>query len=94
MRRRKALTVAQAKASLSEAIRDVESGGTVVITRHGKPVAALVRADDLTAIERLRAAGPERGLASIAGGWKGSDELVKTIASSPRRRRARTAKLD
>lgn len=44
---RKALSVAEAKASLSEAIRDVEGGGTVLITRHGKPVAALVKAEDL-----------------------------------------------
>ena len=84
---RKALSVAEAKATLSDAIRDVEGGGTVVITRHGKPVVALVRADDLNTLERLRSAGPEGGLASIAGGWKGSEELVAVIKARPRRGR-------
>jgi prevent-host-death family protein len=91
---RKALSVAEAKATLSDAIRDVESGGTVVITRHGKPVAALVRAEDLIALERLRSAGPEKGLASIAGGWKGSEELVQAIEATPRRGRRRVASLE
>lgn len=91
---RKALSVAEAKAGLSDAIRDVEAGGTVVITRHGKPVAALVRADELTALERLRSAGPAGGLASIAGGWKGSDELVTAIQARPRKGRRRLTSLD
>jgi len=56
----------------------------VLITRHGKPVAALVRASDLEHIERLRKAGPESGLVSIAGGWEDSDELVKILDESPR----------
>lgn len=79
------LSVAEAKAALSDAIRDVEAGSAVVITRHGKPVAALVRAEDLATLERHRASGPEGGLASLAGGWKGSAELVESLASSPRR---------
>jgi prevent-host-death family protein len=91
---RRALSVAEAKATLSDAIRDVEAGSTVVITRHGKPVAALVRPADLNQLERLRAAGPEGGLASIAGGWKGSDELVKAIEARPRKGRRRVASLD
>jgi prevent-host-death family protein len=94
MRRRKALSVAEAKATLSEAIRDVEAGSSLVITRHGKPVAALVRAEDLAALERLRGAGPAEGLASIAGGWKDSEELIAKIAESPRRGRRRSTKLD
>lgn len=79
------LSVAQAKAALSDAIRDVEAGLAVVITRHGKAVAALVRAEDLATLERQRAAGSEGGLASLAGGWTGSAQLVEAIASSPRR---------
>lgn len=31
-----------------------------------------------------RAAGPLAGLASLAGGWEGSEELVRLIESSPR----------
>jgi prevent-host-death family protein len=91
---RKALSVAEAKAALSEAIRDVEAGNTVVITRHGKPVAALVSPDDVPALERLRAAGPQQGLASVAGGWKGSDELVANVSNVSRRGRRLPASLD
>ena len=91
---RKALSVAEAKAALSEAIRDVEAGNTVVITRHGKPVAALVAPDDLPTLERLRAAGPQQGLASIAGGWRGSDELVANVNEVSRRGRRRPVRLD
>ena len=83
----KALSVAEAKATLSDAIRDVEAGTPVIITRHGKPVAALVPAEDLSTLQRLRSAGPEQGLASIAGGWKDSDDLVSAMRSSPRRGR-------
>ncbi len=91
---RKALSVAEAKASLSEAIREVEGGKTVIITRHGKPVAALVKPDHIDQFERLRSAGPQEGLASIAGGWSGSEQLVQNIATAARRGRRRAARLD
>lgn len=80
----KSLSLAEAKASLSEAIRNVEAGEAVLITRHGKAVAALVRAEDLEVLQRLRAAGPEGGLASLAGGWEDSEELVHILETSPR----------
>jgi prevent-host-death family protein len=85
--------VAEAKAHFSDCLRSAEKGDPVVIKRHGKAVAALVRAEDLERLERLRAAGPDGGLASIAGGWKGSDELVEVLrkqrrspARAPRKR--------
>jgi len=80
----KSISVAEAKATFSECIRQVESGPPVLITRHGKFVAALVRPDDLEHLERLRKAGPEKGLASIAGGWEGSEELVDILEKFPR----------
>ena len=80
----KHVSIAQAKATLSECIRNVETGAPVLITRHGKPVAALVRANDLENLDRLRKAGPEGGLTSLAGGWEGSDELVQILNNSPR----------
>ena len=80
----KSISVAEAKATLSECIRQVESGSLVIITRHGKPVAALVRPGDLEHLERLRKAGPESGLASIAGGWENSEELTVILDGSPR----------
>jgi prevent-host-death family protein len=80
----KNVSLAEAKATLSECIRQVEKGGSVVITRHGKPVAALIRPNDLENIERLRKAGPEGGLASLAGGWEGSEELSRFLNESNR----------
>ena len=58
----------------------------MTITRHGKPVAAVVAAEDLERLERLRAAGPEGGLASIAGGWRGFEDWVEAIREIKRTR--------
>ena len=80
----KNVSVAEAKATFSECIRKVEAGSAVVITRHGKPVPALVRPSDLEHLKRLRKAGPESGLASIAGGWENSEELISILGASPR----------
>ena len=73
------ISVAEAKAQLSKYIRAAEAGLPIVITRHGKPVVAVVKADDLDQLERLRKAGPQAGLAGLAGGWEGSDELVTAV---------------
>ena len=81
----KSVSVAEAKATFSECIRKVESGSALLITRHGRPVAALVSPSDLEHLERLRKAGPESGLASIAGGWENSEELVTILNGSSRR---------
>ncbi|MEX2531656.1 MAG: type II toxin-antitoxin system prevent-host-death family antitoxin [Gemmatimonadota bacterium] len=75
-------------------MRSAEQGESIVITRHGKPVAALVPTHHLEALERLRAAGPERGLASVAGGWEDSDELVAILEQSPRIGQRATPRLD
>ncbi len=76
------LSVVEAKAHFSGCIREVEQGGSVLITRHGKAVAALIPADTLEHIERLKKAGPHGGLASLAGGWKGSEDLVRSKYST------------
>ncbi|PYQ64603.1 MAG: type II toxin-antitoxin system Phd/YefM family antitoxin [Acidobacteria bacterium] len=76
----KNVSVAEIKAHFADWVRAAEAGESVVITRHGKPVVALVPAGELEQLRRLRAAGPERGLASLAGGWEGSDELVERVA--------------
>ena len=78
------ISVAEAKATFSECIRKVEAGSSVLITRHGKPVAVLVRPSDLEHLERLRRAGPESGLASVAGGWENSEDLAAILDASPR----------
>ena len=74
------VSAAAIKTHLSEYLRRVERGESVVITRYGKPVAALVRADELAALARLRSAGPEAGLAGLVGRWEDADELVREIS--------------
>jgi prevent-host-death family protein len=89
----KRFTVAEAKARFAECLRDAEEGRPVVISRHGKYVAAVVSISDYEQVTRLRAAGPEAGLAGIAGGWKGSEALVDTIAQTRRTAGRRAPKL-
>lgn len=86
------VTAARAKAEFAECVRKAEAGDSVVITRHGKAVAALVSAERLRQLERLNAAGPEAGLAGLAGGWEGSEDLVDAVASSRRSRPRPTPK--
>lgn len=80
----RSITASRAKAEFSECIRMVERGQLLLITRHEKPVAALVRPENIDQLERLRAAGPEGGLASLAGGWEDTEELVVIVAGIPR----------
>jgi prevent-host-death family protein len=82
----KDFSVAEAKAHFADCLRSAERGEPVVITRHGKRVAAVVAAEDLERLERLRAAGPEGGLASVAGGWEDSEAVVKAIRGFKRSR--------
>lgn len=89
----KSASVAEVKAHFSDWVRAAEAGEAVVITRHGKPVVAMVPATELEQLRRLRAAGPEKGLASLAGGWEGSEELVERIMEVRRSRPRRTPRL-
>ena len=78
------ISLVDAKAHFSECIRAAESGRSLLLTRHGKAVAGLVPAEDLRKLETLRSAGPEAGLAGLAGGWEGSEELAEILAGSAR----------
>lgn len=66
--------VAEAEAHLDDLLKAVGEGETVVLTRNGRPVATLIP-------PRTQAPGePEKkGLASLAGGWEGSDELADLV---------------
>jgi len=88
------ISLAEAKAGLSACIRSAKSGDPVIITRHGKPVAALVRVEELEQLQRLRKVGPEGGLANLAGGWEDSEELVEFLEGSRRRGQRSTPPLD
>jgi len=88
------LSIVEAKTHLSDCIREVEQGESVLITRHGKAVAALVPAEILEHVERLKKAGPRGGLASLAGGWKGSEDLIRALARAKRTKPRRHPVLD
>lgn len=85
----KSVAMVDAKTHLADWVRTAESGEPVVITRHGKPVAALVAVEEIERLSALRAAGPQAGLISVAGGWEDSEELTRILASH-RRSPART----
>jgi prevent-host-death family protein len=80
----RSVSIAEARATLTECIRDAERGETVVITRRGRAVAGLVPVESLDQLARHREVKPAGGLASLAGGWEGSAELVRILDSSPR----------
>jgi len=73
------MSAAVAKAHLAEALRDVESGEAVTITRYGRPVAVLVPPEWADQLGRLRAAGPESGLARLIGRFLDGDELADAL---------------
>lgn len=51
----KRVSVAEAKSQLSSCIREAEAGHPVLITRHGKPVVAIVSAAELDHLRRFLA---------------------------------------
>ncbi|MGC0378733.1 type II toxin-antitoxin system Phd/YefM family antitoxin [Streptomyces sp. SAI-229] len=76
------IPVTQARAELADLINRVVYGGErVVVTRHGKPLVALVSADDLRRLEELREtpeSAEEQVISTVAG--------VREVASAPRER--------
>lgn len=80
----KEVSIAEAKKGFSAWVRTVEHGASVVITRRGKAVAALVGIEEFEQLLRLRAAGPDAGLAGLVGGWEGSDEWVEQVLQHER----------
>ena len=87
------LSAAQAKSQLADCLRKAENGQPVIITRHGKAVAALVAVDRVALPER-KGARSGGGLGSLAGGWKGSEDLVKSLTKLRRTRPRRPLALD
>ncbi|MEU6911633.1 type II toxin-antitoxin system prevent-host-death family antitoxin [Streptomyces olindensis] len=74
------IPVTQARAELADLInRVVYAGERVVVTRHGKPLVALVSADDLRRLEELaESAEPaeEQVISAVS--------TVREVASAPR----------
>jgi prevent-host-death family protein len=65
--------VTEVKSRLDDFLQAVEAGETVVLTREGSPVATLAPGRS-----------PKKGLASLAGGWEGSDELADLVEETRR----------
>ncbi|MGA5318347.1 type II toxin-antitoxin system Phd/YefM family antitoxin [Streptomyces pseudogriseolus] len=62
------IPVTQARAELADLINRVVYGGErVVVTRHGKPLVALVSAEDLRRLEEVAGAGEEPVISTVAG---------------------------
>ncbi|WP_328441759.1 type II toxin-antitoxin system Phd/YefM family antitoxin [Streptomyces sp. NBC_00444] len=76
------IPVTQARAELADLINKVVYGGErVVVTRHGKPLVALVSAADLERLERLQdlpEPADEQVISSVSA--------VRELASAPRER--------
>jgi prevent-host-death family protein len=53
------LSVAQAKATFAACVRWAEDGEPIIISRHGKPVAALVQATDVEHLTRQYPSFPD-----------------------------------
>ncbi|MEU3029734.1 type II toxin-antitoxin system Phd/YefM family antitoxin [Streptomyces incarnatus] len=82
------IPVTQARAELADLINRVVYGGErVVVTRHGKPLAALVSAADLARLDALDAAeepGEEQVASSVS---RIRESAVHEVPSAPRERR-------
>lgn len=85
-------SVTDAKSHVAACLASAEAGEQVVITRHGRPVAAIVSAEDLETLERHRDDDPDAGLAGLLASWTDEDEpladdLIDVVArrSPPRR---------
>ncbi len=81
---------------LAEALRSAESGDTIVITRHGKPAAALIAADQLPRLKQPPAAPAEEAPgdappagrdAEAAGGGEPTPQQLLERAAAPALRR-------
>ena len=73
------VSAAVAKTHFAEALRDAEAGELVMITRYGRPVAALVPADLALQAQRLQAASPDQGLGSLIGRFPDANELLEAL---------------
>ncbi len=79
-------SITEVKTHFSDWVRSAEAGESIIITRHRKPVVAMVPTEELRHLAWLRAEGPARGLASLAGGWQGAEDLLEQLMAIRRSR--------
>jgi len=72
--------VDEAKRHFSHYLAKCETGGTrVTITRHGRPIAALVSIGDLRQLEQ---SDTRRGLAAVVGKWAGFGQIADDVLAA------------
>ena len=86
---RQTLSAAEAKLHFAESLRAAEQGEVVVITRYGRPVAALVNFEELEHMDRQRASLVTDGLGQLAGRWDDAEEF-STVLDQIERGQSRT----
>lgn len=75
---KRAVSIAEAKATFAACVREAESGEPVVITRHGRVVAGVVSAEDLAAVRAHRQNRAKGGLLELRR-QTGMAEFVKDL---------------
>jgi len=71
------VSVAEVKSRFSEYVAKVAyTHQRLIITKRNKPIAALV---DLNTLQRVENKNERRGLASIIGKWRDSEDLAENI---------------
>ena len=80
----KEVPVAEIKSHLSEFLAiSHNEGKRIIITKRGKPFAAIISIDDLTNLEQM---DEKQSLAEIAGKWEHFDEIAPSIEEAYRSR--------
>lgn len=73
------VSIAEVKNKFSEYISKVAyTHQRLIITKRNKPIAALI---DLNTLKRVKSSKERKGLASVIGKWRNSEELARNIDS-------------
>ena len=76
----KTVSIAEAKSNFSEYVsRAAFMGERILLTKRGKPVAAIVSCNDF---EKLKSIKKSEGLKSIIGKWKDFEDIKEHIEDS------------
>ena len=70
-------SIADTKAHLAEYVAAAERGEPVVVSRHGRPVVAIVRMAEFERLQRLQGEDPQAGLAGLINGFAEDREFVE-----------------
>ena len=84
------MTIVQARNGLAEALNRVCYGGErILIARRGKPIAALVSADELEVLQRIEDAEDQRDARKALAQYRKHPESAVTLNEFIRTRKAR-----